>query len=166
MLPSYDSNAGHTFFISCSMVSHSNVSLFSLSIAMASLTVCGMRSTYLCDFCQYLLAVLDTILSLLLSTFFIQHANAGSSAIWLSTAYSSGCTGKYYLTSLTWFQVEIPSFRCMETSHTLMVSLLLLFPLDTWITESPTLICVPSVRESMMALNNKKPLSILFDLGK
>ena len=99
---------------------------------------------------------MDIILSLLLITFFIHHENSGSSEIWLSTAYSASCTGKDYLTSLTWFQVELPSFHCMETSHPLVVSLLLLFPLDIWITESPTLICVPSVRESMMALNNKK----------
>ena len=44
----------------------------------------------------------------------------------------------------------------MQTSHTLVVSLLLLFPFDTWIKESPLLIFVPSVRESMMALNNNK----------
>ena len=154
LLPSYASNAGRTFFISCSMASHHNVSPFSLSISMASLTVCGMRSPYLCVFCQYLLAVLDMILSLLLITFFIHHANAGSSTIWLSTAYSASCTGKGYLTSLTWFQGELPYFHCMETSHPLVVSLLLLFPLEIWITDSPTLICVPSVRKSMMALNN------------
>ena len=41
-LPSYASNAGRTFFISCSMTSHHNVSPFSLSISMAYLTVCGM----------------------------------------------------------------------------------------------------------------------------
>ena len=105
LLPRYASNAGRTFFISCIMVSHHNVSPFSLSISMAPLTVCGMRSPYLCVFCQYLLAVLDMIPSLLLSTFFIQHAKSGSSVIWLSTAYSSSFTVKDYLTSLTWFQV-------------------------------------------------------------
>ena len=111
LLPSYSSNAGHTFFISCSMASHHNVSPFSLSISMSSLTVCEMCSPYLCVFCQYFLAVLDMILSLFLGTFFIHHANAGSSAIWLGTAYSASCTGKDSLTSLTWFQVELPSFH-------------------------------------------------------
>ena len=116
----------------------------------------GMLSPYLCVFCQYLLAVLDMILSLFLSTFFIHHANAGSSTIWLCTAYSASCTGKDSLTSLTWFQIELPSFYCMQTSHHLVVSLLLLFTLDIWIKQSTFLICVPSVHESMMALNNKK----------
>ena len=83
LLPLYDSNAGPTLFIPCIMASHHNVSPFSLSIAMAPLTVCGMRSPYLCVFCQYLLAVLDMILSLFLSTFFFHHTNAGSSVIWL-----------------------------------------------------------------------------------
>ena len=156
MLPSYASKASHTFFISYSMTSHHNVSPFFWCISLASLTVRGMRSLYLCVFYQYLQAVLDMILSLLLSTFFIQHANAGSSAIWLCTMYSSSCTRKDYLTSLTWFQVELLSFHCMETYHPLVVSLLLLFPLYIWITESPTLICVASVCRSMMALNNRK----------
>ena len=104
-LPSYASNAGCTLFISCSMASHHNVSTFYLSISMDSLTVCGMHSPYLCVFFQYLLAVLDMILSLLLSNFFIHHSNAGSFAIWLSTAYSSSCIRKDSLTSLNWFQV-------------------------------------------------------------
>ena len=39
VLPSYASNAGHTFFIFCSMASHHNVSPFYLSISMISLTV-------------------------------------------------------------------------------------------------------------------------------
>ena len=43
LLPSYASNTGHTFFISCSMASHHNVSPFYLSISMASLTVCGCK---------------------------------------------------------------------------------------------------------------------------
>ena len=76
LLPLYDSNASRKFLISCSMPSHHNVTPFSLSISMASLTVCGMRSPYLCVFCQYFLAVLDIILSLFLRTFFIYHANA------------------------------------------------------------------------------------------
>ena len=156
MLSSYASNVGHTFFISFSMASHHNVSPFYLSISMASLTVCGMHSPYLCVFCQYFLAVLDMILSIFLSTFFFHNANYGSSAIWLSTAYSSSCTGKDSLTSLTWFQVELPYFYFMKTSHPLVVSLLLLFTFDIWIKESPSLICVPLVREYMMALNNTK----------
>ena len=53
LLPSYASNAGCIFFISCSKASHHNVSPFCLSISMASLTICGMRSPYLCVFCQY-----------------------------------------------------------------------------------------------------------------
>ena len=81
LLPSYASNAGRTLFIPCSMASHHNVSPFSLSVSLASLTLCGMRSPYLCVFCQYLLSVLDMILCLFLSTFFIHHANAGLSEI-------------------------------------------------------------------------------------
>ena len=115
-----------------------------------------MQSPYLCVFCQYLLAVLDMILSLFLSTLFIHHANAGSSEIWLSTAYSASFTGKDSLTSLTWFQVELPSFQCMKTSQPLVVSFLLFFPLDTWIKDSTSLIYVPLVRESTMALNIEK----------
>ena len=61
LLPSYALNVGHTFFISCSMASYHNVSPFSLSISMTSLNVCGMRSLYLCVFCQYLLAVLGLV---------------------------------------------------------------------------------------------------------
>ena len=102
------------------------------------------------------MAVLDMILSIFLSTFCIHHANAGSSVIWLSTVYSASCTGKDSLTSLTCFQVEPPSFHCMRTSHPLVVSLLLLLPLDIWIKESPSLICVPLVQKSIMTLNNKK----------
>ena len=123
---------------------------------MDSLTVCGIRSPNLCVFCQYFLAVLDMILSLFLITFFIQHTNSCSSTICLSTAYSSSCTRKYSLISLTWFQVELPYFHFMKTSHPLVVYSLLLFPLDIWIKESPSLICVISVRKSMMALNNTK----------
>ena len=44
LLPSYTSNTGRTFFISCSMASHHNVSSFYFSISISSLTVCGMRS--------------------------------------------------------------------------------------------------------------------------
>ena len=132
LLLSHASNEVCTSFISCFMASHHNVSPFYLSISMASLTVCGMRSPYLCLFCQYLLAVLDMILSFFLSTLFIHHANAGSSAICLSTAYSSSRTRKDSLTSLTWFQVELPYLHCMQTSHPLVISLLLLFPLDIW----------------------------------
>ena len=127
------------------MASHHNVSPFSLSISIASLTICGMRSPYLCVFSQYFLAVLDMILSLLLSTLFIHHAHAGSSAIWFSTEYSDTCTRKDSLTYLNWFQVELLSFHCMQTYHPLVVSLLLLFSLDIWIKESSSLICVPSV---------------------
>ena len=36
------------------------------------------------------------------------------SAIWLSTAYSASCTRKDSLTSLTWFQVEIPYLHSMQ----------------------------------------------------
>ena len=137
LLTLYASNAGRKCFISYSMASHHNVSPFYLSISMASFTVCGMRSPYLCVFCQYLLAVLDMILSLFLNTFFIHHGNAGLSATFLSTKYSDICTRKESLTSLTRFQVEIPYLHCMQTSHTLMVSILLFFPLDIWIKESP-----------------------------
>ena len=119
LLPSYTLNAGLTFFISFIMASHRNVSPFSFSISMSSLTVCGIRNSYLCVFCQYLLTVLDIILSLFLSTFFIHHANDGLSTISLSTVYSASCTGKDSLTS---FQVELPSFHCMKTSHFLVVS--------------------------------------------
>ena len=138
------------------MASHHNVSPFSFSTSMASLTVYGMRSPYLCVFCQYFLVVLDMILSLFLSTFFIHHANASQSTIWLSTAYSDSSTGKDSLTSLTWFQLELPYFHYMLTSHPLVVYLLLLFPLDIWIKKSPSLIGVPLLRKSIMALNNKK----------
>ena len=109
---------------------------------------------------QYLLAVLDIILSLFLSTFFIHHVNAGSSAIWLSTAYSASCTGGDSMTSLTWFQVELQSFHFMQTSNPLVVSILLLFTLDIWIKYSPSLICVLSVRKYMMVLNNKNVVHI------
>ena len=156
LLPSYASNAGCTFFISCSTASHHNVSPSYLSISMASLTVCGIHSPYLCVFCQYLLAVLDMILYLFLINIFVHNANAGSSEILLSTAYSDSCTRKDSFNSLTWFQVETQSFHCMQTSHPLVVYLLLLFPLDIWIKESPSLICVTLIRESMMVLNNKK----------
>ena len=61
-----------TFFISCCMASHHNMSPFSLSVSMASLTRYRMRSPYLCVFCQYF-SVLDMILSLFLSIFFIQN---------------------------------------------------------------------------------------------
>ena len=155
LLPSHASNAGRTFFISCSMESHHNVSPFYLSISMDSLTECGMRSPYLCVFSQYLLAVLDMILYLFLSNLFIHHTNYGSSAIWLSTAYSDSCTGKESLTSLTWFRVELPYFHWMQTSHPLVVSLVLFFKLDIWINVPPSLICVPSVCESMTESNNK-----------
>ena len=133
LLPSYDLNAGRTFFISYIMAFHHNVSPFYLSISMFSLTVCGMRSPYLCVFCQKFLSVLDMILSIFLITFFIHHANSGSFMIWLSTAYSTSCTRKDSLTSLTWFQVELPYFHCMQTYHHLVVSILLLFTLEIWI---------------------------------
>ena len=123
---------------------------------MASLTECRMRSPFLCAFCQYLLVVFDMILSLFLSTFFIHHANYGLSAVWLSIVYSASCTGKESLTFLTWFQFEPPYFQYMQTSHPLVVSLLLLFQLDIWIKASPSLICVLPIRESMMAPNNAK----------
>ena len=138
------------------MASHYNVSPFSLSISMTYLTECGMRSPYLCIFCQYFMAVLYMILSLFLSNLFIQHENSGSSAIWLITAYSASFTTKDSLTSLTWFQVELPYFHWIQTSYPLVVSLLILFPLDIWIKASPSLICVSLVRESMMASNNTK----------
>ena len=153
LLPSYASNAGRKIFISCSMASHHNVSPFSLSISRAYLTVCGMRSLYLCVFCQYFLAVLDMILSIFLIILFIHHANTGSSEICLSTAYSASFTGKEYLMSLTWFQVELPYLHFMQTSHPLVVSLLPLFPLYVWIKVSPFLICLPSVRKYMMESN-------------
>ena len=44
----------------------------------------------------------------------------------------------------------------MKTSHTLVVSLLLLFLLYIWIKTPPLIIFVPSVRKSMMASNNIK----------
>ena len=78
-------------------------------------------SPYLYVFCQYFLSFLDIIMSPFLSTFFIHHANAGLSAIWLSTAYSASCTGRDSLTSLTWFQVEPPYFHCMKNPHPLVV---------------------------------------------
>ena len=101
LLPFYDLNAGRAFFISCIMESHHNVSPFSLSVSMDSLTKCGMPSPYLCVFHQYFLAVLDIIMSLLLSTFFIHHTNTGLYAIRLSTLYSASSAGKDSLTSLT-----------------------------------------------------------------
>ena len=136
------------------MTSHHNVSPFPLSISMASLTVCGLRSPYLRVFCQYFLAAMDMILSLFLSSFFIHHANSGSSEIWLSTTYSTSYNGNDSLTPLTWFQVELPYFHFRQTSHPLVVSLLLLFPLYICIKYSPSLICVPLLHESIMALNN------------
>ena len=44
LLPLYALNTGCTFFISCCMASQHNVSPFSLSISMDSLTECGTRS--------------------------------------------------------------------------------------------------------------------------
>ena len=132
------------------MASHHNVSQFSLYISMDSLTVCGMRIPYLSVICQYFLAVLYMILSLFLSMFFIYHAISVSYVIWLSTAYSNIFTRKDSLTSLTWFQVELPYFHFMQTAHPLVVSLLLLFTLYIWIKESPCLICAPSVRKYMV----------------
>ena len=81
LLTSYDSNVDRKLFISCSMPSHHNASPFSWSISMASSTECGICSMYLCVFCKYFLNVLDIILSIFLSTFFIHHENSGSSAI-------------------------------------------------------------------------------------
>ena len=82
--------------------------------------------------------------------------NSGSSAILLSNAYSTSCARKDSLASLTWFQVELPSLHCMQNSHPLVVSLLLLFPLEIWIKAHPSLMFVPSLHESMMASNNTK----------
>ena len=155
LVPLWTWKAGLTLPISWKIASHHLVFPFSLSSCNASFTDLGILTLYLCVFCQYLFAVFDTMWSLFFRTYLIHHSEAGCSYTLFFTAYSTRCTGYASFTSLNWFHMDLPSFHWIHTSQPLVVSRILLFPLEMWMNASYDLICDPSVRQSIISSKSK-----------
>ena len=141
LVPLWTWKAGLALPISWKITSHHLIPPFYLPICIAYFTDLGILTPYLCVFCQYLLAVFDTMRSLFFRTYLIHHAKAGCSDILFCTVYSVSCTGYASFMSLTWFHVELPYFHWIHTYQPLVVSRLLLFPLEMWMNASSDLIC-------------------------
>ena len=116
---------------------------------MASCTVFGILWPYLWFFWQYFLAVLDMIRSHLFRVYLVHHAKTGSSTNSFSDSWYAIWMVYKSLTSFSWFQVDLSSLHWMQTSQTLVVSHLFLFPFFMWMNSSGILIWDQESRQTV-----------------